>query len=126
MINRNQNVQPNFYAIFIEPPSTGKSQALKLAGKCPLQELKTSRKLEYSLLEKTTSAGLRKRLSDGNGAIIISPEVSEVLMQLIKGDKDNHTDTSLLCELFSGESSWMTLATTQQREILDYQMLPMV
>lgn len=40
-----------------------------------------------------------------------------MITYLIKGDKEHSSDTSLLCELFSGESSTMTLATAAARNV---------
>lgn len=117
-ISRNQSVQPNLYAVFVGPPSTGKSQAMKMGAKQPLLYLKQARDADYVTLEKTTSAGLMKTLSSTSGGILISPEIGEVLTKLFKLERDSgSSDTSVLCELFSGEASSMTLATSSAREV---------
>ena len=104
--------------VFVGPPGTGKSQALKEASLQPLHDLQDERDLQNTIIEKCTSAALVKTVADNEKAFVVSPELFEVINKLLKSDEDNTTgDAQTLCELFSGESSSYRYATERTRKI---------
>ena len=107
----------NIYTIFVGPPSTGKSQAFKAAASFPLNELITDKELIGFLIKKTTPSGLFKKLSSDKQGFLLSPEIYDVLIRLLKTDDGCTGDISLLCELFSGEGALFTMATQTTRTI---------
>ena len=101
--------------VFVGPPGTGKSQALKEASLQPLHDLQDERDLPNTIIGKCTSAALVKRVADNEKAFV---ELFEVINKLLKSDKDNATgDAQTSCELFSGESSSYRYATERTCEI---------
>ena len=113
-----QEMPCNLYMVFVGPPGTGKSQALKEASMQPLQDLQDERDLANTIIEKCTSAALVKTVADNEKAFVVSPELFEVLNKLLKSDEENATgDVQTLCELFSGEKSSYRYATEKTREI---------
>ena len=113
-----QEMPCNLFMVFVGPPGTGKSQALKEASLQPLHDLKDERDLANTIIEKCTSAALVKTVADNKKAFVVSPELFEVINKLLKSDEDNATgDVQTLCELFSGESSSYRYATELTREI---------
>ena len=70
------------------------------------------------LLDRTTSSGLVKHLSNNGTGFIVSPEVSDVLNKLLKSDEETCSgDAMVLCKLFSGERISFHYATEDTREI---------
>ena len=113
-----QEIPCNLFMVFVGPPGTGKSQALKEASLQPLHDLQDERDLQNTIIEKCTSAALVKTVADNEKAFVVSPELFEVLNKLLKSDEDSATgDAQTLCELFSGESSSYRYATERTREI---------
>ena len=93
----------NLYFIFIGPPSTGKSQALKEGANLLMSSLIDSEDTA-NLLHKTMSSGLVKTVADNGKGIVVSPESFDLLNKLLKSDNENATrDAQLLCEFFSGK-----------------------
>ena len=113
-----QDMPQNLYMVFVGPPGTGKSQALKEGALQPMQDVRTERDMQNCIIEKCTSSALVKTVAEHNKAFIVSPKVFEVLNKLLKSDEDNATgDVQILCQLFSGESSSYRFATERTREI---------
>ena len=113
-----QEMPCNLFMVFVGPPGTGKSQALKEASLQPLHDLQDERDMSNTIIEKCTSAALVKTVADNEKAFVVSPELFEVINKLLKSDEDNATgDAQTLCELFSGESSSYRYATERTREI---------
>lgn len=113
-----QEMPCNLFMVFVGPPGTGKSQALKEASLQPLHDLQDERDLANTIIEKCTSAALVQTVADNEKAFVVSPELFEVINKLLKSDEDNATgDVQTLCELFSGESSSYRYATERTREI---------
>lgn len=113
-----QDMPQNLYMVFVGPPGTGKSQALKEGALQPMHDVRTERDMQNCIIEKCTSSALVKTVAEHNKAFIVSPEVFEVLNKLLKSDEDNATgDVQILCQLFSGESSSYRFATERTREI---------
>lgn len=102
--NRFETV-PNIYTVFVRPPSPGKSQAIKIAALLPLNQFIDDKDLVSFLIEKATPSGLFKTLADDNEGFLISQEIYDVLIQLLKTDDSSSGDISLLCELYSGEGA---------------------
>ena len=116
--NGSQDMPVNLFTVFVGPPGTGKSQALKEGALQPMADVRAERDWANTIIEKCTSSALVKSIADNKKAFIVSPEVFEVLNKLLKSDEDNATgDIQVLCELFSGESSSYRFATERTREI---------
>ena len=59
-----------------------------------------------------------KTISKQGKAFVVSPEIFDILNNLLKNDEDNVTgDVQLLCKLWSGESASYHFATEAMREI---------
>ena len=113
-----QEMPSNLYMVFIGPPGTGKSQALKEGSLQPIRDVQTERDLPNTIIEMCTSSALVKTVSEHKKAFVVSRELFEVLNKLLKSDEDNATgDVQILCELFSGESSSYRYATERTREV---------
>ena len=72
--------------VFVGPPGTGKSQALKDASLQPLRDLQDERDLANTIIEKCTSAALVKTVANKEKAFVVSPELFEVINKLLKSD----------------------------------------
>ncbi|KAK3726241.1 hypothetical protein QZH41_001309 [Actinostola sp. cb2023] len=108
----------NIYIMFVGPPSTGKSQALKEAALQPVTTLIENEDLPNFLIEKCTSSALAKIVADNGKGFVVSPELFDLLNKLLKSDDENATgDAQLLCELFSGERISYRYASEKIREI---------
>ncbi|KAJ8050774.1 hypothetical protein HOLleu_04102 [Holothuria leucospilota] len=103
--------------VFVGPPSTGKSQAIKEAASGPLNRLIEDKDLVSFLIETATPSGLFKKLSEDNKGFLLSPEVYDVLFKLLQKDDDSNGYAALMCELFSGEGASYTMATRSERKI---------
>jgi len=96
-IKHNHEIPFNLYLIFVGPPSTGKSQALKEGAQLPITTLIESEDLNNFLLDKCTSSGLAKTLSTNGMGFVVSPELFDLLNKLLKSDDENATgDAQLL------------------------------
>ncbi|KAJ8018690.1 hypothetical protein HOLleu_43181 [Holothuria leucospilota] len=112
------DTKPNIYQLICGPPSTGKSQAIKESGLDPLNTLSDQDQSPTPVIQKTTSSGLTKTLSTIHKGFIISTEIFDTLFKLLKGDCDAGTgETSLFCELFSGEQVSLNYASQAKRDI---------
>ena len=100
LISHKQHEIPfNLYFIFVGPPSTGKSQALKEGANLPMSSLIDSEDIPNFLLDKVTSLGLAKAVADNGKGFVVSPEVFDLLNKLLKSDDKNATgDAQPLCE----------------------------
>ncbi|KAK3746846.1 hypothetical protein QZH41_000036 [Actinostola sp. cb2023] len=108
----------NIYIMFVGPPSTGNSQALKEAALQPVTTLIENEDLPNFLIEKCTSSALAKIVADNGKGFVVSPELFDLLNKLLKSDDENATgDAQLLCELFSGERISYRYASEKIREI---------
>nr|XP_054765319.1 uncharacterized protein LOC129272112 [Lytechinus pictus] len=100
----NTKKKPNMFVIMIGPPGTGKSQAINTGATEPLIKLAEERGDKQIIIGRSTSAGLLKQIAANGKAMIVSGEIYDILFKLIKNDNDSGSgDTTLLCELFSGE-----------------------
>ena len=118
--NQHDSVPFNLYFIFVGPPSTGKSQALREGANPPppMSSLIDSEGIPNFLLDQATSSGLAKTVADNGKGFVVSPEVFDLLNKLLKSDDENATgDAQLLCELFSGEHVSYRYASEKTREI---------
>ncbi|XP_020915082.2 uncharacterized protein LOC110252595 [Exaiptasia diaphana] len=116
--HKNHDMPFNLYILFVGPPSTGKSQALKQAATLPMSTIIDNYDITNFLLDKCTSSGLAKTVAENKEGYIVSPEIFDLLNKLLKSDDENATgDAQLLCELFSGERVTYRFATERVREI---------
>jgi len=113
-IREGYNLNLNTFAIFVGPPTTGKSSAFKAVISEPLSAFG----LFQEIISSTTTSGLTKKLSETKKVLIANPEISEYLLKLFKNDDDNcNGESQLICKLFSEESSNINYATEHQRSI---------
>lgn len=116
--HKNHDMPFNLFILFVGPPSTGKSQALKHAAHLPMSTIIENQDLTNFLLDKCTSSGLAKTVAQNKLGFVVSPELFDLLNKLLKSDDENATgDAQLLCELFSGERVTYRYATERTREI---------
>jgi hypothetical protein len=102
----------------IGPPTTGKSQAMKECAVDPILLLRDNCDIGNFVIERCTSCGLVKTLSQVKKAMVLSPELYDVLNKMLKNDEENATgEVQMLCELFSGEHTSFRFATETIREI---------
>ena len=98
--------------VFVGPPGTGKSQALKEGALQPMHDVLTERDMQNCISAKCTSSALVKTVAEHSKAFIVLPEIFDVLNKLLKSDKENATgDVQILCQLFSGERSSFRFAS---------------
>ena len=98
----------NLYTIVVGPPTTGKSQSMRVCSVEPL----------IAVREVSTSSGLVKYIAEQRKAFLGSSENYNVLNKLLKSDKDNGTgDVQLSCCLFSGDRSSFRYAKESTRQI---------
>ena len=108
-----QEMPLNIYSIFVGPPTTGKSQAIKECAISPMASVTAEADSANPVIQKCTSSGLIKTVADNNRGFLLSAEIYDVLFKLLKSDEENATgDVQALCQLFSGEE-----ATEKTREI---------
>lgn len=113
-----QEMPLNIYSIFVGPPTTGKSQAIKECAISPLSSVTEETDSKSPAIQKCTSSGLIKFVADNNRAFLVSGEIYDVLFKLLKSDEENATgDVQVLCQLFSGEEASYRYATERTREI---------
>ena len=113
-----QEMPLNIYSIFVGPPTTGKSQAIKECAISPLSSVTEETDSKSPAIQKCTSSGLIKFVADNNRAFLVSGEIYDVLFKLLKSDEENATgDVQVLCQLFSGEEASFRYATERTREI---------
>ena len=74
-----QEMPSNLYLVFVGPPGTGKSRALKEGALQPMHDVRTERDTQNCIIEKCTSSALVKTVAEHKKAFIVSPEVFEVL-----------------------------------------------
>ena len=77
--NGSQDMPVNLFTVFVGPPGTGKSQALKEGALQPMADVRAERDWVNTIIEKCTSSALVKSIADNKKAFIISLEVFEVL-----------------------------------------------
>ena len=113
-----QEMPLNIYSIFVGPPTTGKSQAIKECAISPLSSVTEETDSTSPVIQKCTSSGLIKTVADNNKAFLLSGEIYDVLFKLLKSDEENATgDVQALCQLFSGEEALFRYATERTWEI---------
>ncbi|KAJ8046754.1 hypothetical protein HOLleu_01090 [Holothuria leucospilota] len=110
--------KPNLFHLVCGPPSTGKSQAVKETALDPVNSVADEKDFISPVIQKTTSSGLTKKISSDHKGYIICTEIFDILFKLLKGDGDvSSGDSSLLCELFSGEQVSLNYGTQARRDI---------
>ena len=113
-----QEMPLNIYSIFVGPPTTGKSQAIKECAISPMASVTAEADSASPVIQKCTSSGLIKTVADNNRGFLLSAEIYDVLFKLLKSDEENATgDVQALCQLFSGEEASYRYATEKTREI---------
>ena len=110
----------NLYSIFVGPPTTGKSQALKESAASPMSALAREQDSPSYIVNNCTSSGLFKTIAQNEKGYFLSAEIYDVLFKLLKSDEENATgDVQVLCQLFSGEGTSFRHATEKTREIAE-------
>ena len=119
LISHNNQCFPcNLYWMVIGPPTTGKSQAMKECAVDPLLLIRDNCDIGNFMVERCTSSALIKVLSEEKKAMVLSPELFDVVNKLLKNDEEHGSgEIQMLCELFSGERTSYRYATEKTREI---------
>ena len=81
----------NLYSIFIGPPTTGKSQALKECAASPMSAVTREQDLSSYIINNCTSSGLIKAIAQNKKGYLLSAEIYNVLFKLLKSDEENAT-----------------------------------
>ena len=79
----------NLYIMVIGPPTTGKSPAMKECAVDPLILVQDNCGIGNFVIERCTSSALVKVLSEENKAMVLSPELYDVLNKMLKNDEEN-------------------------------------
>ena len=118
LISGAQEMPLNLFTVFVGPPTTGKSQAIKECAVNPMTAVTMENDSSNSVINKCTSSGLVKTIATNQKGYLLSPEIYDVLFKLLKSDEENATgDVQVLCQLFSGEATSYTYATENVRQI---------
>ena len=120
LTNGSQEMPLNLYSIFVGPPTTGKSQALKECAASPMSAVAREQDSSSYIINNCTSSGLIKAIAQNEKGYLLSAEIYDVLFKLLKSDEENATgDVQVLCQLFSGEGTSFRYATERTREIAE-------
>lgn len=120
LTNGSQEMPLNLYSIFVGPPTTGKSQALKECAASPMSAVAREQDSSSYIINNCTSSGLIKAIAQNENGYLLSAEIYDVLFKLLKSDEENATgDVQVLCQLFSGEGTSFRYATERAREIAE-------
>lgn len=120
LTNGSQEMPLNLYSIFVGPPTTGKSQALKECAASPMSAVAREQDSSSYIINNCTSSGLIKAIAQNENGYLLSAEIYDVLFKLLKSDEENATgDVQVLCQLFSGEGTSFRYATERTREIAE-------
>lgn len=113
-----QEMPLNIFSVFVGPPTTGKSQALKECAASPMSAVCREADSETCVINRCTSSGLVKSITKNERGFLLSAEIYDVLFKLLKSDEENGSgDVQVLCQLFSGEATSYRYATERTREI---------
>ena len=98
-IQNGSNKMPlNLYTIFVGPPAT-KSQALKDCALKPMSALQDDQDLGDVIIQKCTSSGLVKTISQQGKGFLLSAEIYDMLHKLLKSDEESATgDVQVMCD----------------------------
>ena len=120
LVNGSQEMPLNLYSVFVGPPTTGKSQALKECAVSPMSAVAREHDSSSSVINKCTSSWLVKTIAANEKGYLLSAEIYDVLFKLLKSDEENATgDVQVLYQLFSGEQTSYRYATESSREIAE-------
>ena len=115
-----QEMPLNLYSIFVGPPTTEKSQALKECAASPMSAVAREQDSSSYIINNCISSGLIKAITQNEKGYLLSAEIYDVLFKLLKSDEENATgDVQVLCKLFSGEGTSFRYATERTREIAE-------
>ena len=82
----------------IGPPTTGKSPAMKECSVDPLILIRDNCDIGNFVVERCTSSALGKVLSEQNKAMMLSPELYDVLNKLLRNDEESRSGNGqMLC-----------------------------
>jgi hypothetical protein len=102
----------------IGPPTTGKSPAMKECSVDPLLLIRDNCDIGNFVIERCTSSAMVKVLAEEKKAMVLSPELFDVVNKMLKNDEEHGSgEVQMLCELFSGERTSYRFATETTREI---------
>ena len=109
-----QEMPLNLYSIFVGPPTTSKSQALKECAASPMSAVAREQDSSSYIIDNCTSLGLVKAIAQNEKGFLLSAEIYDVLFKLLKSDEENVTgDVQVLCQLFSREGTFVRLRREQ-------------
>ena len=77
-----QEMPLNIYSIFVGPPTTGKSQAIKECAISPMASVTAEADSASPVIQKYTSSRLIKTVADNNRGFLLSAEIYHVLFKL--------------------------------------------
>ncbi len=118
LITSTQEMPLHIYSIFVCFPTTGKSQAIKKCAVSPMTTVTAKADSSSPVIQNCTSSGLIKFVADSNRGFLLSDELYNLLLKLLKSDEVNATgDVQALCQLFSGEEASYSYATEKNQEI---------
>ena len=118
LVTTTQEMPLNIYSIFVGPPTTGKSQAIKERAVSPMTAVVTETDSSSPVIQKCTSSELIETIAENKKGFLLSGEIYDVLFKLLKSDEENATgDVQVLCQLFSGEEASYRYATEKTHEI---------
>ena len=108
----------NIYSIFVGPPTTGKSQAIKECAITPTAAVARENDASGCVIQKCTSSGLVKTVAEQEKGFLLSAKIYDILYKLLKSHEENATgDVQVLYQMFSGEEASYRYATERVREI---------
>ena len=88
LVTTTQEMPLNIYSIFVGPPTTGKSQAIKECAVSPMTAVVTETDSSSSVIQKCTSSGLVKTFADNKKGFLMAGEICDVLLKLLKSDEE--------------------------------------
>lgn len=86
-----QEMPLNIYAIFVGPPTTEKSQAIKECAISLMASVTAEADSAGPVIQKCTLSCLIKRVADSSRGFLLSAEIYDVLFKLLKSDEENAT-----------------------------------
>ena len=91
LVTTTQEMPLNIYFIFVGPPTTGKSQAIKECAVSQMTAVVTETDSSFPVIQKCMSSGLIKTIADKQKGFLLSGEIYDVLFKLLKSDEENAT-----------------------------------
>ena len=83
-----QEMPLNIYSIFVGPPTTGKSQAIKECALTPTAAVAKENDASGCVIQKCTSSSLFKTVAEQEKGFLLSAEIYDILYKLLKSDEE--------------------------------------